>query len=183
MSVGVLGYGGNAGVEDMAAFNARLHPAWRGDNLFRVYPLDGKLYFIRVGGSRHQNAAVRAQFGLAGALIVYFTNKHKAIKTQETLNKMAGAHPASLMASHKYNFAVDGAEVRSATVTRGGFWRGTSLGRMKLIDARGKKLHLTFDDADNLSAAVEKLGQVLGDRLVIHAEWDEAKRRYRKKRR
>jgi hypothetical protein len=182
MTLGVLNYGGNAGVEDMAAFNARLHWTWSGDHLFRVYPTDGKLYFIRVGGSRHQNAAVGAQFGLLGALIVYFTNKHKAKKTQQLLNTIAGTHPAGLMSSHKHNFVLDGADVRSATVTPGGFWHGTSLGRMRVVDSAGKKYRLTFDDADNLRAAVEQLGVFLGDRLVIDAEWDEAKGKYRKKR-
>jgi hypothetical protein len=181
MSLGVLSYGGNAGVEDMAAFNARLHRVWRGDALFRVYPTDGRLYFIRVGGSRHQNAAVGAQFGLLGALVVYFTNKHKAKKTQDLLNTIAGAHPAELMGSHKHNFSLADADVRSAVVKPGGFWSGTSLGRMRLVDAKGKKFNLTFDDADNLRAAVKQLGGFLGDRLVIDAEWDDVKGKYRKK--
>lgn len=182
MTLGVLSYIGNAGVEDMSAFNARLHTTWRGDHLFRVYPLDGKLFFIRVGGSRHQNAAVGAQLGLLGALVIYFTNKHKAKKTQQTLNTIAGTHPAGLLASHKLNFVIEGTDVRSSTVMAGGFWHGTSLGRMRLVDGRGKKFTFTFDDVDNLRAAVEKLAAFLGDRLVIDAEWDETKQRYRKKR-
>ena len=94
----VLNYRGNAGIEDMDAFNARLHFTWKGDHLFRVYPLDGQLYFIRVGGSKTQNAAVGAQFGLLGALFIYFANKREKKKTQSKLNEIAGANPAELLA-------------------------------------------------------------------------------------
>src|SRR4051794_21199327 len=104
MTIPVLNYGGNAGVEDMHAFNARLYQMWRGDNLFRIYPVDSKLYFIRVGGSRQRNAAMGAQLGLLGALIVYFSNKRQEKKTRQTLNDIAGAHPQELLGAHKYNF-------------------------------------------------------------------------------
>ena len=70
-----LNYRGVAGVEDMNAFNARTNLAWKGDLLFRIYPMDGKLYFIKVGGSKTANQAVAVQFGLIGILIAHFMRK------------------------------------------------------------------------------------------------------------
>ena len=174
-----LSYQGNAGVDDMGAFNVRLYQMWRGDNLFRVYPADGTLYFIRVGGSKQQNAAIGAQFGLIGALAIYFTRKRAKRKEQETLNQIAGSDPRSLLASHKYNFALPAMELAKATILPPAALSGTG-GRVELIGVDGKKRKGSFDDVDNMRAGIEHLSAALGTKLDVRAEFDEAKKKYRK---
>jgi hypothetical protein len=180
MPIAVLNYAGNAGVEDMDAFNARLHFTWKGDHLFRVYPKGATLYFIRVGASKQQRAVIGAQFGLLGALLVYFANKRAKKKTEQTLNAIAGTDPQELMGSHKLNFMLPISQVASAEITAGSFWSGSRIGRFRIVDMTGKKRGLAFEDVDNMKLAVEKLPPVLGKRLVVNAEWDERKQKFRK---
>jgi len=176
----VLNYRGNAGLQDMNAFNARVQIMWKGDQLFRVYPADGHLYFIRVGGSKQKNAAIGAQFGLLGALMMYFAAKREKKKTQEKLNEIAGAHPSELIASHKLNFALPVEHVTSAEFTPRSFLDGATAGRCKVVDVAGKKRSLSFDDADNMRLAIEQLSPVLGERVKMKVQWDAAKQKYRK---
>ena len=87
-----LNYQGRPGTEDMSAFNARTNITWKGDMLFRVYPHEGKLYFIKVGGSKNNQAAIH--FGLIGAVVNHFAQKRSAKKTQETLGAIRKAGSA-----------------------------------------------------------------------------------------
>src|SRR5213080_4665071 len=96
-----LNYQGSAGLEDMDAFNARTTTTWKGDMLFRIYPKDGRLYFIKVGGAKMQTTVMFAQFGLLGGLIGYFVAKRRKKQTQEKLNSVAGLSPEELLALDK----------------------------------------------------------------------------------
>jgi hypothetical protein len=176
----VLNYRGNAGLQDMSAFNARLQIMWKGDHLFRVYPVDGHLYFIHVAGSKQKNAAIGAQFGLIGAIWMHFAAKRQARKTQETLNNIAGADPLDLLSQHKLNFALPVEQVKSAEFTPRSFLDGATAGRCKMIEQSGKKRHISFDDTDNMRLAIDQLSPALGDRVKLKVQWDEAKRKYRK---
>ncbi len=179
MSVGVLSYAGNAGLDDMDAFNTRVQFTWKGDHLFRVYPRDGQLYFIRVGGSKRKNAAVGAQFGLIGMLIVYFSSKREAAKTKQTLNQIAGADPVELLASHKLNFTLPVEQIRSSELLAPPMLGGTS-GRWRVVEQSGKKRNMSFDDVENMRLAVDKLPGLLSDKLKVGAVWNEQKKKFKK---
>ena len=180
MSVGTLEYRGNAGLNDMSAFNVRVVQTWRGDNLFRCYVVDDSLYFIRVGGSKQRNAAVGAQFGLVGALIIYFKKKRDAKKQQETLNTIAGADPRELIASHKYNFVLPTADVSGALLRPPAWLGGDAKARLTFTLATGKKRQCSFDDVDNAQLAIAQLGAALGSKLDVQASYDEKKKKFRK---
>ncbi len=176
----VLNYAGTPGIADMGAFNARLQIIWKGDHLFRIYPVDDSLYFIRVGGSKRTNAAVGAQFGLLGALLIYFSNKRTQKKTQQTLNQIAGVDPRQLLQEHKLNFVLPIKQIASAELTAGSFWSGSKFGKAKITDMTGKKRLMTFDDMDNMKLAVEILPPVLEGKLHLNAQWDDQKQKFRK---
>ena len=180
MSVGTLEYRGNAGVDDMRAFNARSSKFGQGESLFRIYALDGVLYFIRVGGGKTTQRAAAAQFGLLGGLIMYFVQKRAKRKTQETLNTIAGNDPRMLLSSHKYNYTLPVAEIASATILPPSWLVGT-VGRLTIVLANGKKRHHVFDDVDNMRSAVSQLPEVLGDKLDVQAEWDDVNKKFRKR--
>jgi hypothetical protein len=176
----VLDYRGDAGPADMNAFNARLQSAWSGDTLFRVLPDGGKFYFIRVGGSLNTEAAIGMQFGLLGALWVYFAQKRAKQKTRVTLNDIAGVHPSELLSSHKKNFVLHFDHVQSASISPGGVLGGTNVGKCILVERTGKKRKFTFDDVDNMRLAVHFLPSALRDRVAVKVEWDDTKQKYRK---
>lgn len=180
MSVQTLNYAANAGVEDMRAFNARSSKFMQGESLFRIYAVDDTLYFIRVGGGKSTQRAVGVQFGLLGALVMYFVQKRVQRKTQETLNSIAGNDPRTLLANHKYNYTLPVADIATATIVPPSWLVGT-VGRLTIVTTNGKKRHHVFDDVENMQAAVEQLPGILGPKLDVQAEWNDAKKKFRKK--
>jgi hypothetical protein len=170
-----LNYRGVAGVEDMNAFNARTNVSWKGDLLFRIYAMDGKIYFIKVGGSKTANQAVAVQFGLIGILIAHFMGKSQEKKTKERLYAVAGVSPEELLAGDKVNSVMSIDEISEPTIQGGSMWSGGKFGSFRFRDAKGKKRVYTFEDGDNFQLAVRRLGEVLGERLTVLGKWDEQK--------
>jgi len=172
-----LNYRGAAGVDDMNAFNARTNIMWKGDLLFRIYEQDGKLYFIKMGGSKRSGRAVAVQFGLLGALIAYFASKHAEKKTKERLNQFAGVPPQELLGMDKVNHLMDVGEITEPALNPGSFWNSNKFGSFSFRNAKRRKTVFTFDDADNFQAAARRLPQMFGDALRVHARWDEQRRK------
>lgn len=179
MPVQTLDYQGNAGLTDMSAFNLRLGVSWHGEHVFRCYPTGDALYFIRIGASGQQGAVMAAQFGLLGGLIGYFVNKREKKKKQETLNAIAGSDPRTLLASHKYNFAVALSDIATVTLLPPTMLSGTA-GRCIIVLTTGKKRRGLVEDVDNMRAAVTQLATPLGDKLNVETEYDEVKKKFRK---
>src|SRR5439155_1804072 len=119
----------------MNAFNARTTTTWKGDKLFRIYPKDGRLYFIKVGGSKVQTQVMFAQFGLLGGLIGYFAAKRQKKKTQEKLNSVAGLSPEELLAMDKLNQVLDISELSEPTLNPRSFWSSSAFGSFSFRNA------------------------------------------------
>jgi len=172
-----LNYRGAAGVEDMNAFNARTTIIWHGDLLFRIYPVDGKLYFIKVGGSKRTRNVLAAEFGLIGMLIGYFIGKRQQKKTQERLNSVAGIPPEQLLDGDKVNSVMSVDEISDPALHPGSMWSGGKFGSFRFRDPKGKKRIYIFEDGDNFQLAAQRLGEALGERLTVLGRWDEQKRK------
>jgi hypothetical protein len=168
-----LEYRGNETLDDMQAFNARMSIAWKGDLLFRVYPTPERVFFIKIGGSKKQQMAVH--FGLIGMLIAHFSNKKEAKRTEDRLARMSGLNPALLMKEDKANHVRQMSEIMEPTINGGSIWTDKKFGSWSFRDARGKKRELKFEDATNFREAVRWLSQTFGERLIVNAQWDDAK--------
>ena len=158
-------------------FEVRLQGAMDRDALYRVYPADHRLYFIRIGGSKNQAAAVH--FGLIGALFAHFANKKSAKETEALRQQIEGIPPAEMMSLHKKNFfleldGVEQAEILPRT------WLDRAAGRFKIRERAGKKRNGSFDNADNVSKAINALSGALKDRIIVKVQYNELKNRYDK---
>ncbi len=176
--VAPLNYAGVV-VPQRPAFNARRSWTWKGDHLFRVYVTPGRLWFVRIGGSRQTNAAVGAQFGLIGALVTYFVNKHNRSKEAQRVRENEDKGIDELMASHKRNHMLETSQISNAAIEPGGFFSG-QLCRLTFNHA-GEKKRVTcrFETADDVTAAISTLTPMLPG-LRVGVEYNEKKKRYRK---
>jgi hypothetical protein len=177
MSIGVLNYAGGVGVSDMNGFNARMRIPWKGEHLFRVYPLDGQLYFIRVGTGKQTGYPVG---GLIGILVRHLANKANEKKVKNLLGQIAGVHPQQLVSGHKVNFVLPVAQIAHAQILPGSFWASNKFGRLQFVDGKKKLRKMIFDDLENMRLAVQNLPPVLGNKLALNVVWDEKKQKYRK---
>ena len=167
-----LDYGDQAGLQESNGFNARTTLPWKGDLLFRIYPADGKLYFIKVGASKHHNAAIH--FGLIGALYAHFANKRAARRTEELIYNIDAAAPEQLLTMEKVNFAIEVDRITEPTIHPRSFWASKKFGSWTFRGPKGKKRTFTFDDAAGFQGAVARLSEAFGDRLTLKAQWDAA---------
>ena len=177
MPVGVLNYAGGAGVSDMNGFNARMRYTWSGEHLFRIYPVDGQLYFIRIGAGKSSGYQAG---GLIGMAVRHAVNKSNEKKAQQLLGQIAGVHPQELLSGHKLNFVLPIDQVAFAQIYPGSFWQSHKFGRLQILDTKKKMRKLIFDDIENMRLAVQNLPPVLGNKLALNVVWDEAKQKYRK---
>lgn len=164
------------------AFNARFFSFWSEERLYRVYFAPGGMFFIRVGGPRHDQVA--RQFGLIGLLVSTLTMKGRMKKVQQ---KMADLDQSSLrerLEDHKHNFREPFTEVVSSTIEPGSVWtgQGSNKGRWKLVFENRKKMSFQFDELDDITTAVEELPKVLGEKHTNRVEWSDKKKKYVKKR-
>src|SRR4051812_28001198 len=164
-------------------FHARgVISAWKGDRLFRVYVHDGKFFFIKVGGSKQQSAAMGAQFGLIGALVAMWLRKREEKKTAQKINEIFTVPPEHLIGQEKESFVVDQGVLTGMSIEPGTFWNSAKWGRWRFHDAKGKKRVFTFEDAASVQSALRHLPEACGANLAINAEWDDAKEKLVKKR-
>src|SRR2546423_1313847 len=109
-----LNYRGAAGMDDAEAFNARTTLRWKGDMLFRIFFYNDRLFFIKVGGSKQNQAAIH--FGLIGAIVNHFAQKRAARKTQEKIASIAGIAPSTLLGQDKVNSAIEVSQITEPTL-------------------------------------------------------------------
>jgi hypothetical protein len=58
---------------------------------------------------------------------------------------------------------------------------GKQAGRWKLFRRDGKKMNFEFENNDDMTAALNLLPQFFNSSLIVNVEWDERKKRFRKK--
>jgi hypothetical protein len=155
--------------------------AWKGDRLFRIYVKDGRLYFIKVGGSRNQQAAIGAQFGLLGILLGYWLQKRDQKKTDQLLSDIHAVAPEQLLGGDKANCVFEQRELSEICIEPASIWGGAKCGRLFFRDPRGRKRRFILEDVANAQAALQHLSEALGGQLTINAVWDERKQKFVKK--
>jgi hypothetical protein len=170
---------------DTTAFNARSQAQFfAADRLFRVYLAPGGMFFIRIGGSRHDQVAIH--FGLIGWIISNMTMKQREREAEERASELDQASLRDRLEDHKDNFREPYAEIISSVIqTSTSFLTGMSgqhFGRWTLDFENRKALKLQFDTLDDMRIAVRELPKVLGDVHINRVEWDDRKQKYVKSR-
>ncbi len=164
------------------AFNARFFAIFSEERLYRVYFAPGGMFFIRVGGPRHDPVAM--QFGLIGLLISSLTVKGRMKKAQQKMADMDQRSLRDRLEDHKHNFREPFTEIVSSTIEPPSWFaqRGPQRGSWKVVFENRKKMTFRFDELDDMRAAVEELPKVLGEKHASHVEWSEKKNKYVKRR-
>lgn len=154
---------------------------WKGDRLYRIYVKDGRLYFIKVGGSRNQQAAMGAQLGLLGILLGYWLQKRDQKKTDQLLSDIHAVAPEQLVGTDKENCAFEQRQLSEISIEPASAWSGAKCGRLFFRDPRGKKRRFIFEDVANAQAALQCLSEAMSGQLKVNAVWDERKQKFVKK--
>ena len=171
-------------METPATFNAKYASAASPDRVYRIYLRRADMFFILLAGGLSANPEMlTAHFGLVGALIGAVVKKRAKKKTDATIQRFDQLDPEQLLAEHKHNLRLHTAEIREATIEARSFFalHGHQVGRLKLFLRDGKKMNFEFPTNEDMQAAVNLLPRFLDSSLSVNVEWDEKKKRFRKK--
>ena len=99
------------------------------------------------------------------------------------LQHAEGQDPESLLRENKTNFKVYVPEISEAVIEPPSFWalHGKQAGRWNFKLRDGKKFRFEFENADAMKAALDVLPGLLNATLRVNVEWNEAKKKFRKK--
>lgn len=165
-------------------FNARaLARLLKAETLYRVYFAPGGLFFIRVGGPKHDQMAIH--FGLVGMLVSSLTMKGRMKKVEAKMVEMDRQSLRDRLEDHPDNFTARFENIISSQIDPVAAFSlsspGKHFGRWLLDVEDRKKMVMQFDSLDDMHIAVEELPKVLGDKHQNRVEWKESKRKYVKK--
>jgi hypothetical protein len=168
-----------------AAFNARaLAQLLNPEKLYRVYFAPGGLFFIRVGGPKHDQMAIH--FGLLGLLVSNLTMKGRMRKVEAKVAEMDAQSLRDRLEDHADNFSARFDNVTESRIDPTAAFSlsspGKHYGRWVIDFEDRKKMTLQFDSLDDMHTAVAELPKALGAKHENRVEWNEAKRKYVKKR-
>ncbi|SRR6266446_8669889 len=171
-------------METPAIFNAKLTSATSSDRMYRVYLRRDDFFFILVAGGLSANPeSLTVHFGLLGALIGAMVKKREKKKREATIQRIDQLDPEQLLAEHKHNFKLHTAEIREGAIEPRPFFtlHGHQVGRLRLFLRDGRKMNLEFENNDDMTDALKVLPSFLDSSSKINVEWDERKKRFRKK--
>jgi hypothetical protein len=163
-------------------FNAKLVAS--SYRTYRVYLRRADIFFIVIAGGLSANPdMLTVHFGLLGALIGHFMKKRAKKKNEATIQRIDQLEPEQLLSEHKHNFKLHASEIRDGCIEPRPWLMmgGTQAGRWKLFLRDGKKMNFEFETNEDMRAALNLLPQFMNSSLVVNVEWDEQKKRYRKK--
>jgi hypothetical protein len=163
-------------------FNAKLIAS--SYRTYRVYLRRADIFFIVIAGGLSANPdMLTVHFGLLGALIGHFMKKRAKKKNEATIQRIDQLEPEQLLSEHKHNFKLHASEIRDGCIEPRPWLMmgGTQAGRWKLFLRDGKKMNFEFETNEDMRAALNLLPQFMNSSLVVNVEWDEQKKRYRKK--
>ena len=169
-----------------ATFNARaLAQLLSAEKLYRVYFAPGGLFFIRVGGPRHDQMAIH--FGLIGFLISNLTMKSRMRKVEAKIAEVDQLNLRDRLEDHKENFSARFDNIISSRIDATAAFAltrnvGKHYGRWQIDFEDRKKMVLQFDTLEDMHTAVAELPKVLGAKHENRVEFNEKKRKYVKKR-
>jgi len=146
----------------------------------------GRCYgFILVAEGLSANPEMlTVHLGLLGALIGSMMKKRVKKKREATIHRIDQLDPEQLLAEHKHNFKLHTAEIREGAIEPRPFLalHGHQAGRLILFLRDGRKTNLEFETNDDMTAALVVLPKFMDSSLRVNVEWDERKKRFRKKR-
>ena len=169
-------------MQKTGSFDARF-VSRRVESVYRIYAQASDLYFINLGGLSTVAQALTVHFGLIGMLIGSALKKRAKQKAEAMLQHAEGQDPESLLRENKTNFKVYVPEISEAVIEPPSFWalHGKQAGRWNFKLRDGKKFRFEFENADAMKAALDVLPGLLNATLRVNVEWNEAKKKFRKK--
>lgn len=165
-------------------FNAKLISTFSSDRIYRIYSKGNDLIFIQIAsGLGATPETVTAHFGLIGALVGILLKKRAKRKSEAVIQRIDQQDPEHLLAEHEHNFKLYTAEIADSSIDAPSFFasRGPQAGRWRFTLRDGRKMRFLFQGKDDMKVAVGLLPQLLNATLRVNVEWNEKKKRYRKK--
>ena len=163
-------------------FNARsaLAPSGR---LYRIYLRGGDLYFIELGGVNAVVEAAVSHFVPIGFAVTELWKRWTERKIVAAIQRMDQQEPEQLLRERKNSFSVYISEIREASIEppAGFTFYGKQAGCWNFSLIGGKKVRLAFENLDDMKTALSLLKPLLNTTLIINVEWNDAKRRFEKK--
>lgn len=161
-------------------FNARLISTWSSDRLYRVYPTNDGISFIRVGGQGGAAQAAAAQFGLLGGLVLGLFAGRSANRLAEKVREADSQDPHALLGRHKHDFQVRMIEVESSVLGRaariGG--HGPHVGRWSLSVRGEKPMTLQLETVGDMQAAARALPEAVSGLHRNDVVWSPQSRKF-----
>ena len=171
-------------METPATFNAKLTSATASDRLYRVYLKRDDVFFVLLeAGLGASPETLTVHFGLLGMLIGSMMKKRAKKKRESTIQRIDNLHPEQLLAEHKHNFKLHSSEIKEAVIEPRALFtlHGQQVGRLKFFLRDGRKMNFEFQNNDEMTAALNVLQRFLDSSLKVNVEWDEKKKRFKKK--
>lgn len=170
-------------IEPAASFTAKLATA-RATRLYRVYLRRDDLFFIVLAeGLSASPETLTVHFGLLGFLIGAMMKKRAKKKNAATTQRMNQTDPEQLLAEHKHNFKLHTSEIREASLEPRPWLtlESRQAGRWNLFLRDDRKMKFQFENNDDMAAALDALPKSLNGTLKVNVEWDQKKKRFKKK--
>ena len=170
-------------LESAASFTAKLATA-RATRVYRVYLRRADLFFIVLADGLSANPeTLTVHFGLLGALIGAMMKKRAKKKNAAATHRMDQTDPEQLLTEHKHSFRLHTSEIREGSIEPRPWitLEGHQTGHWKLLLRDDRKMKFQFENNDDMATALDALSKFLGDSLKVNVEWDEKKKRFKKK--
>lgn len=164
-------------------FNARLVSGVSFDTLYRVYAVDDRLYFIRVGGQGGFWEELARPLGFFGLLVESSVKKRAEKKGKALIEAIDRTSPEQLLPAHADNFRLEAAELSEATVDPPSFFatHGPHVGRCQLTLRDGRKMSFQFEAAGDMRTAMDVLSDLIPSGFQVNVRWNDSKKRYEKR--
>lgn len=166
-------------VEPAACFTAKL-----ASRVYRIYPRRADLFFIVLAEGLSANPeTLTVHFGLLGALIGAMMKKRAKKKNAAATQRMDQTDPEQLLTEHKHNFRVHTSEINEGSIEPRPWITldGHQAGHWKLLLRDDRKMKFQFENSDEMAAALNALSKFFNGSLKVNVEWDEKKKRFKKK--
>ena len=170
-------------VKTAPSFTAKLASA-RATRVYRVYLRRADLFFIVLADGLSANPeTLTVHFGLLGALIGAMMKKRAKKKNAAATQRMDQTDPEQLLTEHKHSFRLHTSEIREGSIEPRPWitLEGHQAGHWKLLLRDDRKMKFQFENNDDMAAALDALSKFLGGSLKVNVEWDEKKKRFKKK--
>ncbi|HWX18654.1 MAG TPA: hypothetical protein VN578_01990 [Candidatus Binatia bacterium] len=170
-------------MEPAASFTARRASA-RAIRVYRVYLRRDDLFFIVLADDLSARPeTLTAHFGLLGLLIGAMMKKRAKKKNAAATQRMDQTAPEQLLTEHKHNFKLHTSEIREGSIEPPPWitLETSQAGHWKLLLRDDRKLKFQFENNEEMTAALDALSKLFNGGLKVNVEWDEKKKRFKKK--